>query len=307
MLIYLLLLLVLAAVLGGAFYAYRIAFYSPGKGRDQIPPTENPHYDPYREEMRRLFRQLQDRPFEFVTIESFDGLLLSGRYYHVADGAPLDIAFHGYRSSPLTDFSGGSELSFQMGHNLLLVDQRSHGRSQGRTITFGIKERKDVLQWVRYGVDRFGEDVQILLYGISMGGATVLMASELDLPKNIKGIIADCPYASPMEIILHVGKDMPLPNWLIRPFVKLGAWVYGGFVLNETDALRAVKKAKVPILILHGEADSFVPGEMSDLVSLNPKLITRFTFPNAGHGLSFLEDMPRYKQIVTNFVKDILE
>lgn len=307
MLIYLLLLFLLALIFGGAYYAYRMAFYSPNVDRDKLPSMKSPAYDPYREEMGRLFRQLQDRSFEFVTVESHDGLLLSGRYYHVTDGAPLDICFHGYRSSSLTDYTGGSSLSLEMGHNLLLVDQRAHGKSQGRTITFGIKERKDVLQWVRYAVERFGPDVQILLYGISMGGATVLMASGLDLPKNVKGIISDCPYSSPMDIILYVGRKMPIPNCLIRPFIKLGAWVYGGFVIEETDALRAVEKAKVPILILHGEADTFVPPEMSDLESANPEFVTRFTFPNANHGLSFLEDTPGYKKTITKFVSSVLQ
>ena len=307
MLIYILVLLVLAVIFGGAYYAYRIAFYSPNVGRDQIPSTKSHQYDPYRAEMKRLFHQLNDRTCEFVTVTSHDNLVLSGRYYHVKDGAPLDIGFHGYRSSPLTDFSGGGELSFQMGHNLLLVDQRAHGKSQGRTIAFGIQERKDLLKWVNYAVDRFGKDVQIVLYGISMGGSTVLMASELALPKNVRGIIADCPYSSPMEIMLHVGKKMPFPNGLIRPFVKLGAKIYGGFDVEEADAAEAVKQAKVPILILHGEADSFVPPEMSDIASGNPEMVSRFTFPNANHGLSYLEDTPRYEKIVTDFMNKILQ
>jgi len=307
MLIYLLVILVLALIFGGAYYAYRIAFYSPVKGRDEIPSTSGPQYEPYREEMRRIFSQLQEKPCEYVTIQSHDGLTLSGRYYHIKDGAPLDIGFHGYRSSPMTDLSGGSDLSFRLEHNVLLVDQRAHGRSEGRTITFGLKERKDLLQWVRYAVERFGEDVQIALIGVSMGGATVLMAADLDLPKNVKGIIADCPYASAMDIILHVGKDMPIPNALIRPFVRLGALVYGGFDVEETDARRTVKHTKIPILIIHGEADNFVPCEMSDLAAENPQLITRHTFPNARHGLSYLEDTPRYRRIVTEFMKKILK
>ena len=306
MVIYILACLALALIFGGAYYAYRIAFYSPNVDRDRIPTMKGKQYDPYRERMRQMFQQLNDRPFEYVTTQSRDGLTLSGRYYHVADGAPLDIGFHGYRSCPLTDFSGGSGLSLEMGHNLLLVDQRSHGKSQGRTITFGIKERQDLLQWVKFAVERFGEDVQIILYGISMGGATVLMASELELPENVKGIIADCPYSSPMDIILHVGRKMPIPNCLIKPFVKLGAWVYGGFCIEETDAARAVAKAKVPILIIHGESDGFVPMEMSDIVSANPRMVTRHTFPGADHGISYLVDPERYKQVVEAFTQNVL-
>lgn len=306
MIFLLLLCLVAAVVLGGAYYAYRIAFFSSSKNRERVSPIRGPLYEPYLEEMARIYQQLCDRPCEFVTITSHDGLTLSGRYYHVRDGAPLDIGFHGYRSSPLTDFSGGSELIFQMGHNLLLVDQRAHGKSDGHTIAFGIQERQDLLKWVEYAVDRFGPEVKILLYGISMGGATVLMASELSLPKNVKGIIADCPYAVPIEIILHVGKKMPIPTWLIRPFAILGAKIFGGFDLTETDAREAVKHTAVPILIIHGEADGFVPHEMSDIVQSNPEMVTRHTFPGADHGISYLVDRPRYQKIATDFINSVL-
>lgn len=305
---YLLIILCLFAAigLGGAYYAYRIAFYSPKEGRDQIKPIQGQAYDPYRPEMRRIYHQLKERPCEFVTITSHDGLTLSGRYYHVKDGAPLDIGFHGYRSTALTDFSGGSELIFKMEHNFLLVDQRAHGKSEGRTIAFGIQERLDLLKWLEYAVERFGPDVKILLQGVSMGGATVLMAAELPLPDNVKGILADCPYASPIEIILDVGKTMPIPPWLIRPFAILGAKIFGGFDLTETDARKAVPKTPVPILIIHGEADSYVPQEMSDIVQYNPKMVTRYTIPGADHGISYLVDTPKYHAIVTEFINTVL-
>jgi len=306
MTLYILACVVLAAVIGGAYYAYRICFYSPYEGRDNPPKVTGSQYDPYRPEMRRLYHQLKDKPCEFVTVQTPDGLTLSGRYYHVKDGAVLDIGFHGYRSGPFTDFSGGSELSFQMEHNLLLIDQRAHGKSNGRTITFGIKERKDLLCWVDYAIQRFGQDVQILLYGVSMGGATVLMASELELPKNVKAIIADCPYSSPKDIILSVGKQRGYPAKLIWPFVVLGARIFGGFDIREITAADAVRKANVPILILHGEADGFVPAEMSAAMEeSNPEKVTRHTFPEADHGISYLVDTPRYQQIVAEFLKDV--
>lgn len=306
MVLLLILCIVLAVLLGGAYYAYRVAFFSPKNDRDNIPSTSGHQYDPYREEMARIYKQLHDRECEFVTIESYDGLKLSGRYYHIQDGAPLDIGFHGYRSSPITDFSGGSELSFNLGHNVLLVDERAHGKSEGRTIAFGIKERWDVVSWVYYALERFGADTKIVLYGISMGAATVLMASDMELPENVKGIIADCPYSSPKAIIKKVAGQMGLPAWLAWPFVKIGAKVYGGFDIDETDAARAVRNAKIPILIIHGEADGFVPCEMSDIVSENPEYVTRHTFPNADHGISYLVDGERYKKLVTEFMQKVL-
>ena len=307
MFLFIILCIVIAILLGGAYYAYRVAFFSPLKGRGEVKPITNPNYDPYREEMRRIYRILKDRPFDTVTVTSFDGLTLSGRYYHVKDGAPLDIGFHGYHSSPVVDFSGGSELSFEFQHNLLLVDQRAHGNSEGRTICFGLKERYDLVTWVNYAINRFGKDTQILLYGVSMGATTVLMASGLDLPHNVKGIVADCPFANPMEIIQHVGNDMPIPNWLIRPFVILGARIFGGFDVTETDAVEAVKHTNVPILIIHGEADGFVPCSMSAAVEqANPKMVQRHTIPGAEHGISYLVDRNTYRQLVTEFTKKVL-
>ena len=308
MVMIILLCILMAVLFGGGYYAYRIAFYSPRKNRQCIPAPRDAQYDPYREEMKLIYHRLNERSYETVTVRTFDGLLLSGRYYHMKDGAPLDIGFHGYRSHPLTDFSGGSELTFQMEHNLLLVDQRAHGCSQGRSITFGIQERVDVLSWVFFARERFGTDVKILLYGVSMGASTVLMASELELPENVKGIVADCPFACPMDIILEVARKrkLPVPLWLVRPFVIIGAKVYGGFDILETDAIRAVQNAKIPILIIHGEADQFVPCEMSDLVQHNPLLVIRHTFPGAAHGISYLVDRTRYQKIVAEFMEKML-
>ena len=300
------LILLTIVVLAGSWYAYRRAFFSPKKGRGEVKPIKGGSYDPYRPEMRRIYQQLKARPFEAVSVVSHDGLTLTGKYYHVKDGAPLDICFHGYKSNPYTDFSGGSELSFQMEHNVLLVDQRAHGHSQGNTISFGILERQDLLRWVDYSIERFGPDVKILLYGVSMGGATVLMASELPLSENVKAIVADCPYSSPLEIILDVGEKSGLPAWLIRPFAIWGARIFGGFDLTECTAQEAVKHTKVPILIIHGEADGFVPQEMSDIVQSNHRMVTRYTFPNADHGISYLVDTPRYQQIVRDFLSSVL-
>lgn len=305
--IYLILLLLVTAIaLGGAYYGYRISFYAPPNDREKIPSTGGNQYDPYRPEMKRIFELLKNRPFEFVSVTSFDGLTLSGRYYHTADNAPLDICFHGYRSSYITDFSGGSELCIDMGHNLLLVDQRAHGKSQGRTISFGIRERMDVLSWVDWAVGHFGTQVKIMLYGISMGGATVLMASELPLPENVKGIVSDCPYSSAKEIICTVGKRIGYPPLLTWPFVKLGAKIFGGFDPEEITAAKAVEHANIPILIIHGEADSFVPCEMSNIVSHNPDFIRRVTIPGADHGISYLVDKQRYQQEIRRFAESVL-
>ena len=301
--VFILILIIVLILLGGGLFAYKTAFYSPKAEREKWQVLNTQNFPEHREKVLNIQQSLRDRPCEFVTITSRDGLILSGRYYHVQEGAPLDICFHGYKSSPMTDFCGGSRLSLEMGHNLLLVDQRCHGSSQGMTITFGLRERYDCLSWIEYANNRFGEGTPIFLYGISMGAATVLMASGLDLPGNVKGIIADCPYNSPMDIILHVGKNMPIPLWLIRPFVILGAKVFGGFDILETWASKEVAKSRIPVLLIHGGSDSLVPDEMSKpIYEANPSMVSYHIIPDAEHGISFLVDTPRYKSLVKDFV-----
>lgn len=300
--------LLLCAVIGIISYiCYRIAFYSSPQSRETITAPPRKIVDAHRQVLARVLTQLELREYEEVFIDSHDGLRLAGKYYHICDGAPLAIAFHGYRSSSLTDFAAGSELCFDLGQNLLLIDQRGRGKSEGDTITFGILERQDCLRWVNYAVERFGADTKILLYGISMGATTVLMASALELPENVKGIIADCPYSSPVDIIRAVSRNRHYPAGLIYPFVFLGARIFGHFRLNEITAAEAVRSASVPILILHGEADHFVPPDMSrEIADACPGRIRRETFPGAAHGISLLVDEKRYRKVVREFVEGIL-
>lgn len=289
-------------------FCYRTAFYSPDKTQGSIYNIpDGQQYQQQREIMHAMIRDMAAIPSQPVTITSRAGMRLSARYYHCSDAAPLAICFHGYRSTSIRDFCGGARLAMEQGHNVLLVDQRAHGGSQGHTITFGILERQDCLDWIHWGMERFGKDVPILLYGISMGGATVLMAAGLGLPANVRGIIADSPYSSPDEIIRKVCGDMKYPPALAMPFVRAAARLLGGFSLSECTAAEAVKGASVPIMIIHGEDDRFVPCSMSaEIQSANPA-IRRHTFPEAGHGISYMKDTPRYHRLVREFCAEVLK
>lgn len=286
------------------YLIYLKVFYSPHKDQGDVRKiSESEQYSPYREKMLDLINDLDARPYEEVYITSHDGLRLFGRYYHFNDGAPLDIGFHGYRGCALRDMCGGVHISYQLGHNILLIDERAHGRSEGQTITFGINERLDCLSWIEYAKRRFGDDVRIVLYGVSMGAATVLMASEFDIGKNVCCILADCPYSSPEKIIKKVSHDMNLPANLVYPLIRLSANVFGRFKLSETTAEDAVKKSKVPIIIFHGEDDRFVPREMSEVVQKANPDIERYTFPKAAHAISGIVDTERYNQLAMDFIK----
>ncbi len=294
--------------LAGCFGFYYNIFYSPNADQNNdytIPPRLTGEA---KERSIALISQLNARPYERVCVTSFDGLQLAGRYYPVRQGAPLAILFHGYRGTPTRDFCGGTEVCLNAGYNVLLVEQRAHCSSEGHTIAFGINERYDCLTWTRFAIDRFGPDVRILLGGISMGGGTVLMASELPLPDNVRGILADCPFTSPREIIQTVSRRRGMPPRLVWPLIAAGARLYGGFSPDSANAIDAVRHAKVPILLIHGEEDGFVPCEMGRrIAAAAPDRIELHTFPGAGHGTSYLSDTERYTRLVTDFCRRIFE
>ena len=298
--------LILIFVLGTSYYAYRKTFHSEKKPRKRQDYMDEGIYSEVSDRLRGWAEDLARVPFEEVYIRSADGKRLFGRYYHVADGAPINIEFHGYRGDAYRDFSGGDPFSRRKGCNTLLVDQRAHGKSGGRTITFGVKERLDVLAWVEYAVNRFGDSTRIFLTGISMGAATVLMATELPLPANVVGVIADSPYSSPRDIIRKVCGDMHLPVDFIYPFLWLGALLFGHFRIRG-GAEDAVKRATMPLLILHGEGDGFVPCSMSERIAEEASDATLVTFAGADHCLGYVVAPEKYEETLSAFLDKCLK
>lgn len=274
-----------------AYICYRIAFYVPERKplpEDVIELPEGEIYEVYWESMEKWAREVRAMPHEQMSVVSFDGLTLYGKYYEFAPGAPIELMFHGYRGSAERDLSGGVQRCFKLGRSALIVDQRCSGKSGGNVISFGINEHRDCLTWLDFMLARFGPEVKIILTGISMGASTVLMAAGTPLPPNVIGILADCGYTSPRDIIKKVITQMGLPADLSYPFVKLGAKLYGRFDLEETSPVEAAAKCTVPVIFFHGEADDYVPCEMSrinfDACAARKKLVT---IPGAGHGLSY--------------------
>ena len=259
------------AAAAGVYGTYRYIFYSPVGNQNDDTALPFRQDEEQAKRALALIGKLNARPYEAVSIRSFDGLRLSGRIYRARAGAPVAVLCHGYRGTPSRDFSGGAAVLLEMGLNVLLVEQRAHCSSGGHTISFGINERYDCRDWCRYAAERFGAETPILLAGISMGAATVLMASALDLPENVRGIIADCPYTAPRAIISRVGREMGLPGAAVGAAAALAARTFGRFDLDAADAAEAVRSARVPVLLIHGEADGFVPCEMSrEIAAANP-------------------------------------
>lgn len=289
-------------------YAYRIAFMAPKKvdpKQYKLPVGEQ--YEVHYSVIESCIEEMLTRPYEEVYWTSFDGTKLFGRYYHYQDNAPIHIMMHGYKGNAYTDFCGGSKLAASLNHNLLVIDQRAHGNSEGKTITFGIKERKDCLCWIQYLSERFGNTTPIFLWGLSMGAATVLMTTDQPLPDNVVGILADCPYSAPKKIIKKVCADMKLPANLFYPFIRLSAAVMGHFNLEESSAVDAVRNTNIPILLFHGDDDRFVPFEMSvEIKEANPN-ITFVPIANAGHCLCYMVETERYRDAVVRFIGEVLK
>ena len=292
-----------------AFYAYYVTFFVSNKEKraDPIPP-EGKVYDPYHELMCEGIARMKDIPCEWVSIRSRDGKRLWARYYHAADGAPLRILVHGYRGTVERDFSGGLPFALGQGNNVLAIEHRGHGRSDGHTITFGLKERYDLLDWIHFSIDKFGADTSIVLSGISMGSAVVLFASGMEeLPPQVKCILADCPYSSPAELIRLVASRRGFPPKLVYPFIQLGALLYGHFRLTDERVVDAVRRSRVPILLVHSDGDDFVPCYMSiEIAKANPEKVRLEIFHADGHGISFYADLPRYRKIIEEFFAEHL-
>lgn len=288
-------------------YGYKLAFYYSDPRTDPLVYETGDQLAPHKAVLDSAATEFVQAPHERVSIRSFDGLTLSGCYFHVADGAPLQILCHGYKGNAIRDFCGFWQIARELRHNVLLIDQRSHGFSEGHTITFGIRERRDALSWIEYARGRFG-DVPMVLGGVSMGAATVLMASSMDLPENVKAVVADCPFDAPENIIKKVlGQDMGLPVAWVYPLIRLGGMLYGGFDLKSASPLASVPQAKVPILLIHGDDDRFVPYPMSVAIhAAAPEKIRFHTIAGAGHALNYVTAPELYIRTVKNFLMEVL-
>ena len=285
------------------FVVYDICFSGNKKYMgDELPKGEQ--YVPYHDVIRRCMELVRMEPYEEVSVYSHDGLKLAGKYYHRANGAPLIIFFHGYRCNSLRDGNGIFLYTKTLRYNILLVDQRVHGKSEGKTITFGIKERYDCFCWVDWAMQKFGPEQKIILAGLSMGAATVLMTADMGLPENVKGIMADCPYSSPKVVIRKVIRDMKLPVGITYWLAKTAAKLIGKFDLEETSAVEAVSNSKIPILIIHGDDDRFVPCTMSrECQKAGGDIVELVLVEGAGHGMSHCVDAKKYEEATLTFFR----
>ncbi len=256
----------------------------------------------------RILKESRDwfdtQVFEEISIRSRDGLTLKGSLLPAeGDAEGVILLLHGYHSSCRRDLSVQSMLLHRAGYHLLLATQRSHKKSEGKYICFGAKERLDVTPWCAAAISRFGSDLPLYLFGLSMGASTVLMSASTDLPPQVRGIVGDCGFSSPFDIIRYnLWRKHRLPPLPTIHFMNFWSRLLAGFDFSEISCEEALRKGSISALILHGEEDPLVPIEMSRALAKKlPDKVELVTFPDACHGQSVYYDAEGYESAVLSF------
>lgn len=248
---------------------------------------------------------LKQKAHETVKITSHDRLTLVGHYYPCENAERIIIAFHGWRSSWNYDYGLISEFWHNNGCSVIYVEQRGQNGSDGEYMGFGLTERYDCIDWVAWAVRRCGF-LPVYLAGISMGASTVLMASNLDMPTKIHGIMADCGFTSPKAIWKHVARNNLHISYGIKSIMADAICRKKiNFASDGFSTLKALSKTDIPILFIHGSDDKFVPVDMTydnykACVSEKRLLIV----PGAKHAMSYYVEKENYETAVKNFWKD---
>lgn len=249
------------------------------------------------------------QPHQDVYQTSNDGLKLHATFFPQGDKKKVAICFHGYTSQGMTDYTALSDYYLKHGFSMLLPDARAHGQSEGTYVGFGCLDRYDALGWIQWIIQECGEDVQILLHGTSMGGATVLMTGGLEMPTQVKGIVSDCAFTSPKEVFTHVLHAMyHLPAFPLIPLTDVINRKLAGYGTDECNAAREAAKIQVPLLVIHGSADTFVPTamchEIYDNCQTKKKLLV---VEGAAHSESYYKNTKDYEEALDWMIEEVIK
>lgn len=269
-------------------------------GKEEIPARELE----IRRQMREDGEWLESLPREDVDILSRDGLRLVGHYIQAKGQTKrLIVLFHGWRGSWTGDFGSIGKWLHEIGCDLLLVEQRAQGASQGKYMGFGVLERRDVAEWMRYLEQERHNTLPVYLGGVSMGAATVLMAAGDELPDFVQGVLADCGFTSPYDMLYEVGrKSLRMREHPSMDYVDMIVRFHARFGIREYSTPESLKKTRLPVFFVHGLADDFVPCRMSReayvACSSRKELLL---VEGAGHVRSFFYDNENYRCRVEDF------
>jgi len=247
--------------------------------------------------------RLRNRDYKTVEITAHDGIRLTGHLHLVENPKRTVIAVHGWRSSWAREFGLIADFLYENGCNVLYIEQRAHGASDGEYIGFGLLERYDLLEWIDWVNEQNFSAFPIYLFGRSMGAATVLMTAGENLPENVHGVIADSGYTLPHDEWKYVAENNLHYHYkLMEKYVDKLAMERIGFSSDEYSSVQAMQDCKTPVLFIHGTDDTFVPIEMTYenyKTCAAPKRL--LVVPGAGHCQSHLVEPERYEEELLRF------
>ncbi|QNM06804.1 alpha/beta hydrolase [Qiania dongpingensis] len=241
-----------------------------------------------------------------VEIHAFDGTKLRGLLTGREASDKTVIFVHGYRGDGMRDGCAFVPMYERLGFQVLLVDDRCHGKSEGTYMGFGCLDRLDCQSWCRYLAGRFGENHKIILHGVSMGAAAVLSSLGEKLPSQVKCAVSDCSFASGWEELRHqLRKRYHLPAFPILYTVELFCRWKAGYSLKGYSPVTQVEKSEIPVLFIHGDADELVPVSMVyQLYHACASEKRIYIASGAAHAKSYESDEAVYEKMVRQFLKD---
>lgn len=251
----------------------------------------------------------EESNYENTYINSDDGLKLHGCEL-VKDKtiSKWVIVIHGYLGN-YKDMAYLIQRFNELGYNVIAPDLRGHGKSEGKYVGMGWHDRKDIIKWIEYILEK-NKEAEIVLYGISMGAGTVMMTVGEDLASNVKAAIEDCGYTSAWEEFSYQISNMykRAPKRAVLTCADMISKVRAGYRLKEASAIKQLKKSNIPMLFIHGEEDEFVPYYMLDKlydVATCPK--EKLVVKGAGHAQSVVKEPEMYWEKVSEFLDKYLD
>lgn len=234
-----------------------------------------------------------------------EGLRLNGYYIRSAQPTKKTaILVHGYTDCAFSMLPIAHIYSHQLGFNVLLPDLQYQGKSEGKAVNMGWKDRLDVIQWAKVANSIFGNNTEMVIHGISMGGATTMMVSGEKLPPYIKCFIEDCGYTSAWDEFSYELKEMfGLPDFPLLYAASMLTKLRFGWSFGEASALKQVAKCKLPMLFIHGDVDTYVPTRMVyPLYQAKPQPKELWIVPGATHARSYRNNEKEYTAKVAHFI-----
>lgn len=257
----------------------------------------------YKDSLIKGVNWFESFPSEKVTITSYDGLSLDACLISPKHPVAAVIALHGFRSWPSREFASVAQLLYENDIAVLYPFQRSHRNSEGKYITFGVKEKIDCAKWANLMAQKYPY-LPMYFYGQSMGGATVLMAGQLDLPKQVHGVIADSAYCSPADVIINLLRNSyHIPAYPLIWFVDFWAIVLGGYELFKNTTQKGMRSS-FRYLFIHGDIDDLVPYTMGKRnFDLCPSAEKQFlTVKGAGHCACCYKERLEYNKAILDLI-----